>query len=176
MLLCDVFFRFLLKLFLCYLHVIQDSLCFVSWLKKSDIGDFDSLSTFFKNKKFWSFSSPHEILAAFMIAGTYQRETLHQSVCNSSMFQSIHGADQWNNRLWRGKSVKCRDLLHSTTYMSLFCITPFISEMISFLSHSVHVFLSFSVLLSCSSLWTLYKCFINFIYSTKVSRVTAKVL
>lgn len=102
-----IYFVFFFSFFRCSWHVIQDSLCFewVSWLK-SDIGDFDSLSTFFRNKEFWSFSSPHQILVAFMIADTYQRETLHQSVCNSSMFQSIHWANQWNNRLWRGKSVK----------------------------------------------------------------------
>lgn len=147
--------------FRCPWHVIQDSLCFesVSWLK-SDIGDFDSLSTFFRNKEFWSFPSPHQILVAFMIAGTYQRETLHQSVCNSSMFQSIHGANQWNNRLWRGKSVKWRALHHSTYVIALHHAL-YLYDLV-FLSHSVHVFLSFSVVLSFFSLWTLW---IEMLYS-----------
>jgi len=36
----------------------------VSW-PKSEVGDFDSLSTLLRNKEFWSFSSSHQTLVAF---------------------------------------------------------------------------------------------------------------
>lgn len=131
-------------IFYCSWHVIQVSPCFewVSW-PKSDVGDFDSLSTLLRNKEFWSFSSSHQTLVAFMIAGTYQRESLHRSVCNTSMFQSIHRANQWNSRLWRGKSMKWRALHHSTYVIAVhhtLCLS--FLTWFPFLSHSVHVFFS----------------------------------
>jgi len=107
-------------------------------------------------------ASPHLIKHLLLFAGTYQRESLHRSVCNSSMFQSIHWANQWNGRLWSGESMKWRanEELYIIPLMSLCCITPFISSFWNdslFLSHSV--FFSFPVLLSCFSLWTLERLY-----------------
>lgn len=149
----------------CSWHVIQASLCFkwVSW-PKSDVGDFDSLSRLLRNKEFWSFSSSHQTLVAFMIAGTYQRESLHWSLCNSSMFQSIHRANQWNGRLWSGESMKWR-ALHYSTYVIVLHHTLYLSFLtwFPFLSHSV--FFSFHVLLSCFSLWTLERLYSFYIFN-----------
>lgn len=146
----------------CSWHVIQYSLCFewVSWLK-SDIGDFDSLSTSSEIRSFEA--SPHLIKYLLLLwSQVHIKEKSCTSLCvTAQCFSQYMGPI--NETTYFEEENLWNEEIYIIQHMWLLCITPFISDMISFLSHSVLVFLFFCspvLLLSVNSIEMLYSFYI----------------